>query len=189
MTTPALETKRLLLPPVALRDAGEVQKHFSNWNVIQHIGGGVPWPYPADGATVFLRDNLLPRMAQGIAHAWTLRLRGAAGSVIGMVEFRLPPGAEPDRGFWLAEPWWRQGLMTEAVEAVNRFAFEVLRLDSFLEENAADNPASRRLKERSGAVYVGERHSPYLSGETRSEIWRITAAGWRAAQGQRGGRR
>ncbi len=175
------------MPPVTLADAADIQRHFNNWNVIQHIGGGVPWPYPDDGATVFLRDSLLPRMAKGMAHAWTLRLRGAAGKAIGVVEFRLPPDKEPDRGFWLAEPWWRQGLMTEAVEAVNRFAFDVLRLDSFVEENAADNPASRRLKERSGAVCLGEKHSPYLSGETRSEIWRITAAGWRAARQKRGG--
>lgn len=185
MTTPPLETQRLLLPPVTLADAADVQRHFNNWNVIKHIGGGVRWPYPDDGAMVFLRDSLLPRMDKGLAYAWTLRLRTRAGEVIGMVELRLAPDQEPDRGFWLAEPWWGQGLMTEAVEAVNRFAFDVLRLDSFVEENAPDNPASRRLKELSGGVPIGERHSPYLSGETRSEIWRITAAAWRMAQGKR----
>ena len=182
MATPPLETQRLLMPPVRLSDARDIQRHFSNWNVIKRIGAGLSWPYPKDGAKLYLRDNLLPRVTAGQAHAWTLRLRSNAGEVIGLIEFRMPKDQEADRGFWLAEAWWGQGLMTEATEAVNQFVFDTLKLESFIEENAADNPASRQLKLRCGAVYIGERYSPHLSGETRSEIWRISAAAWRASR-------
>jgi RimJ/RimL family protein N-acetyltransferase len=72
--------------------------------------------------------------------------------------------------------------MSEAVEAVNRFVFDDLNLESFIEENAADNPASRRLKEKSGGEFLHYRESHYLSGERRSEVWRLTRAGWLAAR-------
>ena len=70
--TPTLLTARLLLRAITIEDAVAAQRHFSNWNVIQHIGGGVPWPYPSDGAAVFLRDNVLPRMAKGEACVWAI---------------------------------------------------------------------------------------------------------------------
>jgi Acetyltransferase (GNAT) domain len=59
--------------------------------------------------------------------------------------------ADDHRGFWIAEPYWRKGLMSEAVEAVNQFVFEYLSIDSFIEQNAANNAASWRLKESPAA--------------------------------------
>lgn len=181
VNTPPIETRRLLLRAVTLADAPAIQRHFANWNIIQHIGDAVPWPYPADGAERFLTDNALPRMARGEAHLWAICLKWTPEEAIGVIEFRVRTDLGDHRGFWLAEPHWRRGLMTEAVEAVNRFVFEDLRIDSFIEENAANNAASRRLKEKSGGVFLRHRECRYLSGERRSEVWHMTRAGWLGA--------
>jgi hypothetical protein len=66
VNTPTLTTPRLFLRPVALADASAIQEHFANWNVIKHIGGNVPWPYPADGAETFLKEDALPRVASAV---------------------------------------------------------------------------------------------------------------------------
>ena len=182
MGTPTLETPRLVLRPAALTDAPAIQTHFANWNVIKHMGGRVPWPYPVDGAERFLKDDALPRVNKGDAHLWAICLKAEPDELIGIIEFRLAIDANDHRGFWIAEPYWRKGLMSEAVEAVNRFVFEDLELESFIEQNAADNPASRRLKEKSGGELVGRRESRYLSGERWSEVWRLTRAGWLATK-------
>jgi hypothetical protein len=50
MQTPLLETKRLMLRPLARSDAPAIQRHFDNWNTIRHLSTVVPWPYPANGA-------------------------------------------------------------------------------------------------------------------------------------------
>lgn len=185
MRTPTLATPRLLLRPVVLTDAPAIQVHFANWNVIKHIGGKVPWPYPPDGAQTFLKEDALPRVNRGDAHVWAICLKATPGDLIGVIEFRLSPDADDHRGFWIAEPHWGKGLMSEAVEAVNRFVFEELGLDNFIEQNAANNPASRRLKEKSGGEFLSYRESTYLSGERRSEVWRLTRAGWLAAREKR----
>jgi [ribosomal protein S5]-alanine N-acetyltransferase len=180
MKTPTLLTARLTLRPLRLEDAPAIQRHFANWNVIQHLAARVPWPYPADGAETFLREDALPKMSTGDAHFWAICLTEAPDDLIGVIEFRLVTSVDDQRGFWLAEPYWGRGLMAEAVEAVNRFVFEDLGVDSFLEETAANNPASRRLKEMSGGQFLRYRECRYPSGETRSEVWRLTRDGWLA---------
>ena len=146
------------------------------------------WPYSADGAEAFLRRDALPRMSKGDAHLWAICLKEIPDALIGVIEFRLVTELDDHRGFWLAQPYWRRGLMSEAVEVVNRFVFEDLGVNSFLEENAANNTASRRLKHKSGAEFLRYWDSYYPSGERRSEVWRLTRDGWlatRKAAGER----
>ncbi|MBO0750994.1 MAG: GNAT family N-acetyltransferase [Bradyrhizobiaceae bacterium] len=180
MKIPSLLSRRLTLRPLMLADAPAIQKHFANWNVIKNIGRDVPWPYPADGAETFLRENALPRMSKGDAYLWAICFRETPDALIGVIEFRIVTDRDDHRGFWLAEPYWRRGLMSEAVDAVNRFVFEDLGVDSFVEENAADNTASRRLKEKSGGEFLRYRACTYPSGECRSEVWKLSREGWLA---------
>ena len=68
-----LETARLLLKPLTLDDADQVQRLFPHWEVVKHLASVVPWPYPEDGAFTFYRDVALPAMARGDAWHWSLR--------------------------------------------------------------------------------------------------------------------
>lgn len=112
-------------------------------------------------------------------YQWVLVLREGDGQAIGNIDFR--PRAESrkgNRGFWLAEPYWRQGLMTEAIAAVNDFAFLTLGLESFHVCNAASNVASRRVKQKTGAEFVGFVELPHHNGESRAEKWKVTRETW-----------
>ena len=83
-----------------------------------------------------------------------------------------------DRGFWLAERYWKQGLMSEAVSAVNDFAFRVLDVDVFYACNAVTNEGSRRVKQKTGAEFLGYVELAHHSGQTRAEKWRVTRENW-----------
>ena len=50
MEIPRLETPRLLLQPLQSEDAIQVQQVFPRWEIVRHLIGSVPWPYPEDGA-------------------------------------------------------------------------------------------------------------------------------------------
>jgi hypothetical protein len=56
---PVLETNRLLLRPLELSDAEQVQCLFPQWEIVQYLNAVVPWPYPPDGAL-----SVLPRPAR-----------------------------------------------------------------------------------------------------------------------------
>jgi RimJ/RimL family protein N-acetyltransferase len=179
MQTPQLETERLILRPLALSDAPAIQRHFDNWNIIRHLSMVVPWPYPADGAETFVRSQLDKTAAGEEINHWVLVLKGGDGEAIGNVHFRpRAGGAKGNRGFWLAEPYWGRGLMTEAVTAVNDFVFLALGLDHFYVSNAATNEASRRVKQKTGAEFVGFIELAHHDGKPNSEHWIVRREAW-----------
>ena len=177
--TPRIETQRLILRPLALSDAAAIQRHFNNWNVIKTLATVVPWPYPDDGAESFIKRELDKIAAGEESYQWVLVLRDGDGGAIGNINFRpRADGRKGNRGFWLAEPYWNQGLMTEAIAAVNDFAFLTLGLDHFQVCNAQSNVASRRVKQKTGAEFVGFVELPHHNGESRAEKWKVTRETW-----------
>jgi RimJ/RimL family protein N-acetyltransferase len=179
MDTPTIHTERLILRPLALSDAPAIQRHFNNWNIIQHLAAVVPWPYPDDGAETFVRLQLGKIAAGEEIYLWSLVPRNGDGEAIGNIHFR--PGADNpkhNRGFWLAEPYWNRGLMSEAVAAVNDFAFTMPGLESFYVCNVATNAASRRVKQKTGAEFVGFIELAHHGGQTKSEKWKVTRENW-----------
>jgi RimJ/RimL family protein N-acetyltransferase len=68
--------------------------------------------------------------------------------------------------------------MSEAIDAVNNFAFVTLGIDSFYVCNVASNVASRRVKQKTAAEFIGFIELAHHNGETRSEQWIVTRASW-----------
>lgn len=181
MDTPTLQTSRLILRPLAVTDAPAIQRHFNNWNIIKNLATVVPWPYPEGGAESFIRQQLAKVAAGEQSCHWVLVLRSGDDQAIGVISFRLQAESlKGNRGFWLAEPCWNQGLMTEAIEAVNDFVFKTLGLDSFHVLNAPSNVGSRRVKQKTGAEFVGYAELPHHNGERKAEKWKVTRASWLA---------
>ena len=178
--TPTLETKRLILKQPTIEDAPAIQTHFNNWNIIKNLLDTVPWPYPDDGAHTFLKDSILPRVASGDALLWALRLKEKPNNPIGLIEFRKNPiDRDDNRGFWLAEPYWKQGFMTEAVSRVNDYIFEELNIQRIVICNFEGNEGSRRVKQKTGAKFISICEKPHHEGKIKSEIWELTAENWK----------
>jgi [ribosomal protein S5]-alanine N-acetyltransferase len=177
MATPPLETARLLLRPLALDDADQVQELFPHWEIVRHLNALVPWPYPPDGAFTFFRDVALPAMARGDEWIWTLRLKSDPARVIGTVS--LKRSGDENRGFWLGLPWQGQRLMAEAADAVTDFWFDQLKFPVMRVSKAVANAASRRISARQGMRVIAVVERNYVSGPAPAEIWEITADEWR----------
>ncbi|HEX5226843.1 MAG TPA: GNAT family N-acetyltransferase [Bryobacteraceae bacterium] len=173
-----LETPRLLLRPLELADAAEAQKLFPHWEIVQYLTSQIPWPFPDDGVLVFYRDRALPAMERGEQWHWSLRLKSDPGQFIGAIS--LLKGDDVNRGFWIGLPWQGQGLMTEAVEAVNDYWFDVLGFPVLHVPKAVANTASRRISEKHGMRVVEFREQDYVGGRFPTELWEITAEEWRA---------
>jgi [ribosomal protein S5]-alanine N-acetyltransferase len=176
--TPSLDTPRLVLRPLQLADAEQVQVLFPHWEIVRYLTRTVPWPYPPDGAHTHYRDIKLPAIARGDEWVWTLRLKTEAERIIGSIG--LMKGETNNRGFWLGLPWHGQGLMTEACNVVTDFWFNTLGFPVLRAPKAVDNVASRRISQKSGMRLVAREERDYVSGRLPSEIWEITAEEWNA---------
>jgi [ribosomal protein S5]-alanine N-acetyltransferase len=173
-----LQTDRLLLQPLELKDAEQTQRLFPQWEIVQYMTTQIPWPYPADGAISFYRDVALPAMKRGEAWHWTLRRKQSPENVIGAIGLVSKDGYAL-RGFWLGIPWQRQGFMTEAVVAVNDYCFDALGFSALRAPKAVGNIASRRISEKTGMRIIAMEKRDYVCGKCLSEIWEITAQEWR----------
>lgn len=175
--TPTLETERLLLRPLQLEDAEQVQRIFPRWEIVQHLNARVPWPYPPDGVRNFYLNDTFPAIERGDEWNWTIRLKTSPDEIIG--DICLVRGEENNRGFWLAPEHQNRGLMTEAVIAVNDFWFDVLGFSLMRIPKAIANTASRRISEKTGmrVVAIKPDHA-FVCGHLPAEIWELTANEW-----------
>jgi len=181
---PEGRTARLILKPLTLADAPEIQRLFPRWEIVKYLNAKVPWPYPPDGAEQFIRDAAMPQMERGEAWHWTLRLSTHPGEIIGCIN--LVAGEEENRGFWLDPAHRGQGLMTEACAWANDFWFETLGFGRLRVPKAVANTGSRHISERQGMRVIRREDRDYVSGRLPSEIWEITAEEWRAWKSTQG---
>ena len=175
---PILHTERLILRPVSLEDAPQVQAIFPQWEIVRYLTHQVPWPYPSDGALTFYRDIAIPAMERGDAWHWTIRLRTDSDRIIGSIG--LTRGEHANRGFWLDPLFQHQGLMLEASNCVTDYWFEVLGFPVLRVPKAIANTPSRRISEKQGMRVIVVDERDHVSGRLPSETWEITREEWQA---------
>ncbi|WP_263264179.1 GNAT family N-acetyltransferase [Pseudomonas sp. RIT-PI-S] len=173
---PTFHTPRLILTPLALADAPAIQQLFPHWEVVRYLDSRVPWPYPADGALTYVRDQALPAMAEGSEWHWMIRLAEEPAQRIGSICLYDQPGNH--RGFWLAPPWQGQGYIREACEAINAYWFVTLKRPLMQVPKAAGNAASRRVSEREGMRLVDTAEGSFVCGWMQKHTWEITREAW-----------
>jgi len=171
-----LETKRLLLRPLQLDDAEDTERLFPQWDIVKFLNAGVPWPVPPGQVFARYRDVTLPAIERGEEWHWTLRLKDAPEHLIGKIS--LHRNEWDNRGYWLGLPWHRQGLMTEAVAAVNDYWFDVLGFKVLRAPKAVANAGSRRISEKTGMRVIATLERDYVCGRLPAEVWEVTAEEW-----------
>ena len=173
-----LETKRLKLIPVTLADRENYLKYFVDYEVIRFLSQAVPWPYPDDGVDYFINEMVAP--FQGVSRwVWGLHLKDkSVHGLIGAIDL-FKEGKPEHRGFWLGRQFWGNGYMSEAVEAINHYAFTELEFEELIFSNAVGNYASAKIKEKSGAKKIEVIKSDFVDpGFTHSEIWKLSKGEW-----------
>jgi RimJ/RimL family protein N-acetyltransferase len=55
---PTLETARLILRPVSLDDAPQVQAIFPQWEIVRYLANQVPWPWQGKGLMMEACDRV-----------------------------------------------------------------------------------------------------------------------------------
>ncbi|MBI3420331.1 MAG: GNAT family N-acetyltransferase [Proteobacteria bacterium] len=169
-----LITKRLILRPVRMTDALLIQRVFPRWHMARYLSQ-VPWPYPKNGAVKFLRATALPAMKRGADWMWAITLKTGGDELRGIIHLRK---GKTNRGFWIAPALQGQGLMTEAVVAVNDFAFQKAGFKKLIISNAKPNYGSTRVKEKTAARLIGRGRERFVAGVLPTEVWELTKEDW-----------
>ena len=156
---PRLTTTRLVLRPLTLADAADVQR-LAGDRAVAETTATIPHPYP-DGAAEAWIGTHADRYARGAGVVFGIE-RLEDGALVGAIGLEI--NAEMQRaelGYWIGVPYWNQGYCTEAALAVVRFAFDVLGLRRVFAQHYGRNPASGRVMDK-----VGMRHEGTLRQHT-----------------------
>ena len=146
-----LECEKSVIREWARSDKPALVRFANNRNIWRNLAHIFPHPYTdadADGWFSFLAGMPEPT-------SWAIEVDGLA---VGSVGVRLGQGIfvkTAEFGYWLAEPYWGRGIMTDAVKTVSRHAmrrFGLIRLEAPVFEW---NPASMRVLEKCGFVREG----------------------------------
>jgi len=176
VSIPTLETRRLILRPLEMADATDIQEFFPQWEIVRHLSNQVPWPYPPDGAEKFVREIGLPQMERGEAWHWSLRLKEKPARLIGIIS--LVKSEKVNRGFWVGIPWQGQGFMGEASAAMTDYWFDVLKFPLLRVPKEVGNEASRRISISQGMRVARTIEYDFVEGRLKAEVWEITAEEW-----------
>ena len=87
-------------------------------------------------------------------------------------------------GYWLAEPFWNNGFVTEAVGRLLAFGFQELKLNKIYATHLLHNPASGRVMIKNGMVKEGELIDHMKKGDEYMSVaqYRLTRKEYSAIQ-------
>lgn len=169
-----LQTPRLRLRQPKLDDAARLAGFLNNFAIAGKLAR-VPYPYSIADATAWLSTWRADRPAEETG--FTLELPGEG--LIGHCGFHLTDGT-PVIGYWLAEPFWNRGFMTEAAEAVLDWYFEVTGAGMIHSGVFHFNKASLAVQRKLGFTEIGTGmlHCLARHEDLRHIDTRLTRADW-----------
>ena len=150
---PTLETERLILRPLRMRDAEDLFAYAQDPEVSRHV----LWETHRSvwDSRMFLRAAKRQyRRGEPGSFAITLRQSGRMIGTIGFMWINVDYRSG-EVGYSLSRDYWNRGIMTEALREVLRFGFEDLALNRIEAQHETDNPASGKVMEHAGMRYEG----------------------------------
>jgi ribosomal-protein-alanine N-acetyltransferase len=145
------------LSPITLADAPTLVKHLNEKEIYLRTLH-IPYPYTPTDADFWVKH--MAEVYQRNAGAMvTAAIRSPEGEMIGSVGLdglSVGTSYRAELGYWLAKPYWGQGIVTEAVGEMVKKAFEEWGLVKITSSIFSFNTQSQRVLEKNGFVQEGE---------------------------------
>lgn len=137
-----IATKRLVLRAPIRGDVPDMVRLGDNKEIAKWLAT-LPSPYTRADAVGFI--EIIAQRPDERPYAITLNDR-----LIGVVGFSFAEGKAPDLGYWLGEPYWGKGYMTEAVKGLIEAAHKIGHFETISAQVLADNAPSQHVLEKAG---------------------------------------
>lgn len=136
-----------------LSDATDLADALNNPNILKNLRDGLPYPYTLPDAESYIRAML--GAEPGSQYAFTVDVNGKAVGSIAVFRQANIHFRTAELGYYIAEPYWGQGLGTEAVRQTCNYVFENSDILRIFAEPFAYNTASCRILEKAGFTLEG----------------------------------
>lgn len=134
-------------------DKSDLAIILNNLKVLNNLRDGLPYPYTENDAEDFIRAMLSADKDSTFAFAITIDDK-AIGS-IGVFRQDNIHCKTAEMGYYIGEPYWGNGYMTNAIKQACEYVFEKTDIIRIYAEPFAHNIASCRALEKAGFQYEG----------------------------------
>jgi len=180
---PILRTKRLVLREVTGKDVAWYFKHYNTWEIVD--GQESPGPKDMNAARRELKLYFTDNFEDDTGIRWGITLKGD-DELIGSAGFYKwnKRTAQVETGYDLDPEYWGQGIMTEAMTAITRYAFRVMKVNRIEALISTRNKASLRLLRRLGFRKEGtlREHDFYNGRYTDDVLLSLLKRDWRSGR-------
>jgi ribosomal-protein-alanine N-acetyltransferase len=135
----------------SMGDAPSIAKYANNRKIWMNLRDAFPYPYRLQDAESFISRVIEANPITVFAIATQSEAIGSVGLMVGKDVHRYTA----EMGYWLAEPFWGKGIMTQAVKSMSSYAIRNLKLHRIFAEPYSTNPASARVLEKAGFICEG----------------------------------
>jgi RimJ/RimL family protein N-acetyltransferase len=168
----ATGSPRITLPKSTLRpweDADEASliESANNRKIWIHQLDGFPHPFTQSDARRWLNTIRDVRPADHLAI-------DVGGRGVGGVGIRFEADVyrrSAEIGYWIGEPYWGRGIMTEAVRAMIDYSFSTFDLCRIFARIFAWNPASVRVAQKAGFRFEGRLKKAVTKANRTTDIF------------------
>jgi RimJ/RimL family protein N-acetyltransferase len=144
-----IDTRRLILRAPIRGDVPAIATLANNKAIAEKLAR-LPSPYTRADAIAFV--EIFAQRADERPFGITTQ----AGEFLGVVGFSYAMGQHPELGYWLGEPHWGKGIMSEAVKALLEAAFETGLYPVLQARALQSNAGSIHVLEKAGFKNTGE---------------------------------
>ncbi|CAM1359816.1 GNAT family N-acetyltransferase [Tenacibaculum xiamenense] len=141
-----MKNKNIRIRDLKPSDAPDIAKLLNNKNIWDSLRDYIPFPYTEKDAKEFInmthKENLL--------HNFAIEFKGELCGVIGLTLQKDIYTNSAEIGYWLGEPFWGNGIMTEAITLIVEYGFNELNLRRIYAGVKDFNFGSMKALEKSG---------------------------------------
>ena len=150
--TPVLTTQRLVLRPFRMEDA---QDMFTNWASDPQVTRFLMWPtHTSMNVSQYVLNDWIPHYAEPDYYHWAITVDGHAIGSIAVVDHDDRVG-KAHIGYCIGRNWWHMGIMSEALQAVMDYLFDVVGYERLESRHDPRNPNSGAVMRKCGMKYEG----------------------------------
>lgn len=181
ISTVTLKTERLILRPWRQEDLEDFYEYAS----VDGVGQMAGWlPHESKETTQMILDSFITHKK-----TFALEYEGKVIGSLGIENYKEDEFPELDGlqgrsiGYVLSKDYWGQGLMPEAVKAVQKYLFEDAGFDFLVVSHYVWNGQSRRVIQKSGFKYLKtiQLHTRYDTTED-ALVYILKKEDWENAQ-------
>ena len=134
-----IETVRLRLRELQEADLCSLAGTINNPRIARNLTR-VPWPYDLNDARAFYEHTLALQPQSAV---FVITDRSNPDRLLGAISYEGVP--DPELGYWLDEPYWGKGIITEAARSVIQHAFLASGVQRLISRCILGNEPSRRI--------------------------------------------